>query len=122
VANVNKTIARSFWGSDPTRQSEIDHFDESNWTAPTIRGSSEPTLFSAARWRSPARRRSWCACRCTLIWGAPEPRRLPVPMMNIINGGKHADNSVDFQEFMAMPVGAAEFREAAALWRETFHA
>ena len=48
--------------------------------------------------------------------------RLPVPMMNILNGGKHADNSVDFQEFMAMPVGAPSFAEALRYGAETFHA
>jgi enolase len=48
--------------------------------------------------------------------------RLPVPMMNILNGGKHADNSVDFQEFMVMPVGARCFAEALRYGAETFHA
>jgi len=48
--------------------------------------------------------------------------RLPVPMMNILNGGKHADNSVDLQEFMAMPVGAPTFAEALRCGAETFHA
>jgi enolase len=47
--------------------------------------------------------------------------RLPVPMMNILNGGKHADNSVDFQEFMVMPVGAPTFAEALRYGAETFH-
>jgi enolase len=48
--------------------------------------------------------------------------RLPVPMMNILNGGKHADNSVDFQEFMVMPVGAPRFADALRYGAETFHA
>jgi enolase len=47
---------------------------------------------------------------------------LPVPMMNILNGGKHADNNVDFQEFMIMPVGASSFTEALRMGAETFHA
>ncbi|KXX64322.1 phosphopyruvate hydratase [Marichromatium gracile] len=50
------------------------------------------------------------------------PYRLPVPMMNIINGGEHADNSVDFQEFMIMPVGATSIREAVRYGAEVFHA
>ncbi|AHF02886.1 enolase [Marichromatium purpuratum 984] len=50
------------------------------------------------------------------------PYRLPVPMMNIINGGEHADNSVDFQEFMIMPVGATSIREAVRYGAEIFHA
>ena len=54
--------------------------------------------------------------------GGADARRLPVPMMNILNGGKHADNSVDFQEFMVMPVGAPTFTEALRYGAETFHA
>lgn len=50
------------------------------------------------------------------------PYRLPVPMMNIINGGQHADNSVDFQEFMILPAGAASLREAVRYGAEVFHA
>jgi enolase len=54
--------------------------------------------------------------------GGPGTTRLPVPMMNILNGGKHADNSVDFQEFMVMPIGAPTFTEALRYGVETFHA
>ena len=50
------------------------------------------------------------------------PYRLPVPMMNIINGGQHADNSVDFQEFMILPIGAPNIREAVRYGAEVFHA
>ena len=54
--------------------------------------------------------------------GGPGAVRIPVPMMNILNGGKHADNSVDLQEFMVMPVGAPTFAEALRYGAETFHA
>ena len=54
--------------------------------------------------------------------GGPNARRLPVPMMNIINGGAHADNNVDFQEFMIIPFGATSFREALRWGAEIFHA
>lgn len=54
--------------------------------------------------------------------GGTNARTLPVPMMNILNGGKHADNNVDFQEFMIMPVGAPSFSEALRMGAETFHA
>ena len=47
--------------------------------------------------------------------------KLPVPMMNIINGGEHADNSVDFQEFMIMPVGAKSMKQAVQIGAEIFH-
>jgi enolase len=53
--------------------------------------------------------------------GGTAARTLPVPMMNIINGGVHADNPIDFQEFMVMPVGASSFREALRMGAETFH-
>jgi enolase len=54
--------------------------------------------------------------------GGPNAHILPVPMMNILNGGKHADNSVDFQEIMVMPIGAPTFAEALRYGTETFHA
>src|SRR5205814_7553358 len=53
--------------------------------------------------------------------GGVNARYLPVPMMNILNGGKHADNNVDFQEFMIMPFGAPSFREALRMGAEVFH-
>ncbi len=53
--------------------------------------------------------------------GGTNARTLPVPMMNILNGGKHADNNVDFQEFMVMPIGAPNFAEALRMGAETFH-
>ena len=54
--------------------------------------------------------------------GGAAARRLPVPMMNILNGGAHADNNVDFQEFMVMPIGAASFKEGLRMGVEVFHA
>jgi enolase len=53
--------------------------------------------------------------------GGPAARTLPVPMMNIVNGGAHADNPIDFQEFMIMPVGAENFRESLRMGAEVFH-
>ena len=54
--------------------------------------------------------------------GGPSARVLPVPMMNILNGGAHADNAIDFQEFMIVPLGAPNFREALRMGVEVFHA
>ena len=54
--------------------------------------------------------------------GGPAARVLPVPMMNVINGGAHADNAIDFQEFMILPVGASSFREGLRMGAEVFHA
>jgi enolase len=56
------------------------------------------------------------------LYGASEPSLLPVPMMNVLNGGAHADNSVDFQEFMVVPAGAASFAECLRVGTEVFHA
>src|SRR5690606_26454832 len=56
------------------------------------------------------------------IYGESDPSLLPVPMMNVLNGGAHADNSVDFQEFMVMPAGAATFSECLQVGTEVFHA
>jgi enolase len=54
--------------------------------------------------------------------GGVNARTLPVPLMNVINGGSHADNAVDFQEFMVVPVGFSSFREGLRAGVETFHA
>jgi enolase len=56
------------------------------------------------------------------LYGGGEPRILPVPMMNVLNGGAHADNSVDFQEFMVVPAGASSFSECLRFGTEVFHA
>ena len=69
---------------------------------------------SASRWRSPRPPRRRSGLPLYRYVGGTAARLLPVPMMNIINGGVHADNPIDFQEFMIMPVGAAEFRRGAA--------
>ena len=56
------------------------------------------------------------------LYGGGEPHLLPVPMMNVLNGGAHADNSIDFQEFMVVPCGAASFSECLRVGTEVFHA
>ena len=55
-------------------------------------------------------------------WGVCVHQQLPVPLMNIINGGSHADNNIDFQEFMIVPVGAKSFSEGLRMGTEVFHA
>ena len=106
---------------DPSRQAEID--------APMIELDGTPNKaklganailgVSMAVARAAAEA---AGCRSTLISAASARPVLPVPMMNILNGGKHADNSVDFQEFMVMPIGAPTFAEALRYGAETFHA
>ena len=78
------------------------------------RPSSAPTPSLASRWRSPTPRPMALGLPLYRYLGGMNAHELPVPMMNILNGGKHADNNVDFQEFMVMPVGAAQLRRGAA--------
>ena len=80
-----------------------------------------PTPFSASRSPAPRRRRESFDMPLYRYVGGTSARTLPVPMMNIINGGVHADNPIDFQEFMIMPVGAATFAEALRCGSEIFH-
>jgi enolase len=69
----------------------------------------------------PRRRRMRAACRSIAMSAGAKAHVLPVPMMNIINGGAHADNPIDFQEFMIMPVGADSFADALRIGAEIFH-
>jgi enolase len=121
VANVNDKIAKALVGFDPFQQALIDHLmikldgteNKANLGANAILGVS----MAVARAASIAADLPLYA-----YLGGPGATRLPVPMMNILNGGKHADNSVDFQEIMVMPIGAPTFAEALRYGTETFHA
>jgi len=121
VANVNDTIAPELLGLDPTRQAEIDRLmidldgtpTKSKLGANAILGVSMAVARAAA---------TAADLPLYAYLGGTGAVRLPVPQMNILNGGKHADNSVDFQEFMAMPIGAPNFAEALRYVAETFHA
>ncbi len=120
VANVNNFIAPALKGKDPSRQSEIDYLmieldgtpNKGRLGANAILGVS----MAVARAASIA-----ADVPLYAYLGGTGARRLPVPMMNILNGGKHADNSVDFQEFMVMPIGAPSFAEALRYGAEVFH-
>ena len=85
------------------------------------RAGSAPTPSSASRSRSPRPPPKSCGLPLYRYVGGTSARTLPVPMMNIINGGVHADNPIDFQEFMIMPVGAETFAEALRCGAEIFH-
>jgi enolase len=121
VGNVNKTIGPKLVGMDPSRQAEIDYTmieldgtpNKGKLGANAILGVS----MAVARAASVS-----AGLPLYAYLGGPGAVILPVPMMNILNGGKHADNSVDFQEYMAMPVGAPTFAEALRHGAETFHA
>jgi len=121
VANVNQIIAPKLLGMDPVRQAEIDRLmiemdgtpNKGTLGANAILGVSMAVARAAAM---------SAGLPLYAYLGGPRAVRLPAPMMNILNGGKHADNSVDFQEFMVMPVGAPSFAEALRYGAETFHA
>ena len=83
---------------------------------------SAPTPSSPSRWRWRARRPTTPGCRSTPTWAGSGARLLPVPMMNVINGGAHADNGIDFQEFMLVPAGADSSPSALRMGVEVFHA
>jgi len=121
VQHVNSLISDALLGSDARDQAAVDALlceadgtpNKAKLGANAILGASLAVAKAAA------------ADANLPLWryvGGAQARRLPVPMMNILNGGAHADNNVDFQEFMVMPVGAASFREGLRMGTEVFHA
>jgi enolase len=121
VANVNSVIAKAITGKDALKQSEIDHTlitldgtpDKSKLGANAILGASLAVAHAAANDSGKPLYR---------YLGNAKTYTLPVPMMNILNGGKHAANSTDLQEFMVMPVGAGSFKEALRMGAEVYQA
>jgi enolase len=121
VANVNKKIAPALIGIDPICQAQIDKImiDLDGTPTKAKLGANAIVAVSMA-----VARVASISVNLPLYayLGGPGATRIPVPMMNILNGGKHADNSVDLQEFMIMPLGAPTFAEALRYGAETFHA
>jgi len=120
VENVNNIISAEIMGLDALNQVDIDRTlieldgteNKSKLGANAILGVSMATARAAA---------DFLGIPLFKYLGSFHSNLLPVPMANIINGGAHADNSVDFQEFMIMPVGAPSFREALRMMAEVFH-
>ncbi|MEW8203563.1 MAG: phosphopyruvate hydratase [Candidatus Thiodiazotropha endolucinida] len=120
VSHINGAIKEALMGMEVTDQTAIDQCmldldgteNKSKLGANALLGVSLAAAHGAAQERALPLYRSL----------ASGPYRLPVPMMNIINGGAHADNSVDLQEFMILPVGAGSIREAVRYGAEVFHA
>lgn len=121
VANVTDVIAGEMVGMDALEQRQIDRLlceldgteNKSGLGANALLGVSMAIARAAAEATGTALHR---------YIGGANAHVLPVPMMNILNGGAHADNNVDVQEFMVMPVGAPTFREALRMGVEVFHA
>ena len=120
VKNVNDVIADEIVGMDPFDQPGLDKAlielddtpNKGNLGANAILGVSLAVARAAA---------ASVGMPLFQYLGGVNGKVLPVPMMNILNGGSHADNSVDIQEFMVMPVGATSFREGLRMGAETFH-
>jgi enolase len=125
VANVNGEIAKALTGARAAEQGALDETmieldgtpNKGRLGANAILGVSlAAAKAAAADSRQPLYR------YLAELYGGGEPRVLPVPMMNVLNGGAHADNSVDFQEFMVVPAGASSFSECLRTGAEVFHA
>jgi enolase len=125
VANVNGEIAKAVTGSDAADQRALDHkMITLDGTATKSRlGANAILSVSMAAARAAAVALKQPLYKYLSRYSTETSANLlPVPMMNILNGGAHADSSVDFQEFMAMPVGAPSFSEALRWGVEVFHA
>jgi enolase 1/2/3 len=120
VENVNIAIAHELGGMDADHQAAIDaKLIQLDGTPNKGRlGANAILAVSMAVCRAAARSQRVPLYR---YLGGVQARTLPVPMMNVLNGGVHADNTVDFQEFMIMPVGAESFAQALRMGAETFH-
>ncbi|PYS81453.1 MAG: phosphopyruvate hydratase [Acidobacteria bacterium] len=120
VHNVNDVIARKLKGKDALNQAAIDRMliDLDGTANKSSLGANALLAVSMANARAAANYQKLPLYR---YLGGADANTLPVPMMNIINGGAHADNNVDFQEFMIVPVGAERFREALRIGAEIFH-
>ncbi len=120
VANVNEIIAPELKGMNAHKQTEIDYkMIEMDGTSTKSKLGANAILGISM---AVARAASLSANIPLYEYlGGAGARRIPVPCMNILNGGEHADNSVDIQEFMAVPLGAPNFREGLRYVAETFH-
>src|ERR687884_99036 len=120
VQNINEVIAREVEGLDALDQTEVDAvLIELDGTENKSKlGANALLAVSLATARAAA---TYLELPLYRYLGGPNARTLPVPMMNILNGGAHADNNVDFQEFMVVPVGAESFAEALRAGAEVFH-
>jgi enolase len=121
VANVNGEIAAAVQGLDPSDQRALDEkLIDLDGTANKERLGANAILgVSLAAAKAAAAEAGESLFR---FLGGEDARTLPVPLMNVINGGAHAQNSIDLQEFMVVPAGAETFAEALRIGSETFHA
>jgi len=120
VANVNQTIAAKLKGADATNQRVVDQTmieldgtaNKSKLGANAMLGVSLAVAHAAAAAKGVP----------LYLYLNPDARMMPVPMMNVVNGGRHADSNVDMQEFMIVPAGAGNMADAIRMGAEVFHA
>ena len=120
VANVKEIIAPELIGMDPGKQKQIDHLmiDLDGTENKGKLGANAILGVSLAVAKASALDKGVSIYRYI---GGTKARRIPVPFFNILNGGKHADNNVDIQEFMIVPKGAKSFKDALRMAAETYH-
>jgi len=120
VNNVNETIGPKVKGMDAAKQEKLDDFliELDGTENKATLGANAILATSLASAKAVANASDIPLYK---YLGGKEAKVIPVPMMNIINGGSHADNNVDLQEFMIMPLGAANFKEALRMGSEVFH-
>jgi len=120
VDNVNETIFEALEGMDATEQAQIDNIllELDGTEFKTNLGANAILAVSMAAAKAAA---EYHELPLYKYLGGVRANTLPTPMMNILNGGKHADNTVDIQEFMIMPVGAPTFTDAVRVCTEVFH-
>ena len=120
VANINELIAPALTGVDASDTYLVDKvmLDLDGTANKDKLGANAILAVSIAAAKAAAAAEGIPLYR---FLGGAQATTLPVPMMNILNGGSHADNSIDFQEFMIMPVGAPSFTEALRMGAEVFH-
>jgi len=121
VENVNTEISEAVMGLDAQEQTFIDRtlIDLDGTENKSRLGANAILAVSMAVARAAAEESGLSLYR---YFGGSGPMSMPVPMMNVINGGAHANNSLDLQELMILPLGAKSFREAMRMGAETFHA
>jgi len=124
VENVNNPIRECLIGLDALNQREIDNvmIALDGTESKSILGANAILAVSLATAKAAAKVQNIPLYEhLAALYGTPGKFSMPVPMMNIINGGEHADNNIDIQEFMIQPVGASSFREGLRMGAEVFH-
>ena len=121
VEHINTEISEAVLGLDATEQAFLDKtlIDLDGTENKSRLGAN--AMLAVSHGRGPRRRRRSRPAAVPLLWRHGR-MQMPVPMMNVINGGAHANNNLDLQEFMIIPVGAPSFREALRYGAEVFHA